>query len=160
ALAVGVERDTELALRRIGSDALQQLIVPHEFPLVHLSREFHGDVIGAERFGDVPDVIVLLVGHVHRGRKLEGVDAHTGVVVHFPERFVLVHGDGESPVLHFGLGFLQGGLLLGRHLSAAASSALSLPAAGGAWSRTGSPTRSAAGSALSATRATGAARAA
>src|SRR5262249_11694858 len=112
----------------------------------------------AERFGDVPDVIVLLVGHVHRGRKLEGVDAHTGVVVHFAERFVLVHGDGESPVLHFGLGFLQGGLLLGRHLSAAASSALSLPAAGGAWSRPGSPPRSAAGSALSATRATGAAR--
>ena len=107
ALPVRVERDPQLALGGILAHALEQRVVVWKL---------HGDVICAWRFGHVPDVDILFIGHVHGRRQLELVNAHASVVVHFAERFVLVHRNRNARVLHLRLDFLHRSLLLRRQL--------------------------------------------
>ena len=97
---MSVECNPQFALRGILGDALQQRVP---------GRQFHRDMVGAQRLGHVPDVIVFLVGHVHGGRQLESVDGDAGVIVHLAEGFVLVHRYGKAPVLRFRRGLLHFG---------------------------------------------------
>ena len=84
---------------------------------VSIGRQFDCRVGTAERFGNVEDVLELLVRHV-RTELLPGVDGHAGIVVHLAQLLERIHRHAGAPGLHLGGLFLLRGHLLGVRFAA------------------------------------------
>ena len=68
-----------------------------------VAREFHRQLIRAERLADVEGIFVFRIGTVQAEVQLEAIDAHAGVVVHLPKGFELVHRHAGAPLGHLGI---------------------------------------------------------
>src|SRR5262245_134227 len=120
---MGVICRVDLPLLRERADSLE---------LFDVLRQFERGVRAAERFGNVEDVLEFFVRHV-RVQALPCIDLHACVVVHFAQRFVLVHRYGCPPLLQLVRGRALSGLLLGCRLLTASSATTTATTAPG-WS--------------------------